>query len=165
MLLPQEKAYDYIVVERGYGNFVCGEYTLALLLASELADLRAGYANPCVCRANAAPKAHGNLNPCTREFRLTANIFARASCERAPFGLLAKCEPMRLRSKRWFDESTGIRTHVCEARSDPYGNLLRPARLPTRKRRSNVSSPCVGARIEIFCFLQHYPTLRRRRTG
>ena len=30
----------------------------------------------------------------------TANIFARASCEQAPVGLLAKCEPMRLLCKR-----------------------------------------------------------------
>ena len=29
-----------------YGNFAFGEYTSALRLASELADLRAGYANP-----------------------------------------------------------------------------------------------------------------------
>ena len=27
------------------------------------------------------------------------------------------------------------------ADGDPYGNLLRPTRLPTRKRRSNVSNP------------------------
>jgi len=43
-----------------------------------------------------------------------------------------RCEPMRLQIL---------------ALSDPYGNLLRLARLPTRKRRSNVSNPIQNASV------------------
>ncbi len=36
---------------------------------------------------------------------------------------------------------------------DPYGNLLRPTRLPTRKRRSNVSSPYSRQKLSLTLFL------------
>ena len=57
-----------------------------------------------------------------------ANIFARASCEQAPIGLLAKCEPMRLLCKRRVDYRHGVKTKiphlvVWDFRfGDPYGN-------------------------------------------
>ena len=40
-----EKAFCFKITHKN-GNFACGEDTLALRLPSELADLRAGYANP-----------------------------------------------------------------------------------------------------------------------
>ncbi len=51
----------------------------------------------------------------------------------APWRVLVLIQVGSIKKKQFITNSENILP-------DPYGNLLRPARLPTRKRRSNVSS-------------------------
>ncbi len=46
---------DFLILSEStiFGNFACGEDIHALRLASELADLRAGYSYPCAWQSHA----------------------------------------------------------------------------------------------------------------
>ena len=72
-----------------------------------------------------------------QNYRSFKNIWHRGVClspnESASFGV-KKIPSAQV--TRW-----DVRFRWCEHSADSYGNLLRRARLPTRKRRSNVSNP------------------------